>query len=51
MKGVYQHCSEKHQTDKFKEAARALECDDGDERFKARLKKLAKHKPAQPKPE
>jgi hypothetical protein len=33
------------QSDKFKEAARALECDDDDTRFKERVKKLVRHKP------
>ena len=32
----------KTQIDKFKEAARDLECDDDDQRFKDRLAKLAK---------
>ena len=36
----------KTQIDKFKEAARDLECDDDDQRFKERLGKLAKAKPA-----
>lgn len=31
---------EKTQLDKFKEAARELECDDDEERFKERLKKI-----------
>jgi hypothetical protein len=35
------------QLDKFREAARALECDDDDERFKSRVKKLVKHKPVE----
>ena len=43
--------SERSQSDKFKEAARALECDDDDQHFKDRLKKLVKHKPAPEKPE
>ena len=34
------------QLDKFKAAARELECDDDDQRFKERLGKLAKAKPA-----
>ena len=38
---------EKSQPDKFREAARALECDDGDERFKARVQKLVRHKPVE----
>jgi hypothetical protein len=33
------------QLDKFKQAARALECDDDADRFKARVGKLVKHKP------
>lgn len=36
------------QIDKFKEAARQLECDDDDKRFKDRLGKLVKHKPVEP---
>jgi hypothetical protein len=39
--------SEKSQTDKFKEAARELECDDDDARFKERVGKLVKHKPVE----
>lgn len=39
--------SEPSQLEKFKEAARELECDDDDQRFKERLKKVAKGK-AQP---
>ena len=34
------------QLDKFKEAARELECDDDDQRFKERLGKLAKQRVA-----
>ena len=41
---------DKPQADKFKEAARALECDDDPERFKERLAQLVKHKPIE-KPE
>lgn len=41
---------EKSQPDKFKQAARELECDDDDQRFKDRLGKLAKAKPAPGKP-
>jgi hypothetical protein len=37
----------KTQTDKFKEAARELECDDDDARFKERVGKLVKHKPVE----
>ena len=32
------------QIDGFKEAARALECDESEERFDAALKKIAAHK-------
>jgi hypothetical protein len=42
--------TEKTQSDKFKEAARALECDDDPERFRERVGKLVKHKPVE-KPE
>lgn len=38
--------TEQSQLDKFKEAARELECDDDERRFKERLGKLAK--PARP---
>jgi hypothetical protein len=38
------------QPDKFKDAARELECDDDPQRFKERLGKLVKHKPVE-KPE
>ena len=41
----------KSQLEKFKEAARALECDDDDQHFKDRLKKLVKHKPVPEKSE
>ena len=37
---------EKSQLDKFKEAARELECDDDEQRFKERLGKLVKAKPS-----
>ena len=40
----------KTQAEKFKEAARKLECDDNEQRFKERLGKLVKHKPVE-KPE
>ena len=43
--------SDKHQSEKFREAARDLECDDDDARFKERVRKLVKHKPAPDKPE
>lgn len=36
---------QKSQLDKFKEAARKLETDDDEERFNAKLKKLASPKP------
>ena len=36
------------QLDKFKDAARELECDDDEQRFKERLGKLAKPKPSDP---
>lgn len=42
--------NEKSQSDKFKEAARELESDEDEARWEARLKKVAKHKPAE-KPE
>lgn len=38
---------EKNQIDKFKETARALECDEDEERFKQTLRKVVKA----PKPE
>lgn len=40
----------KSQSDKFKDAARELECDDDEQRFNERLRKLVKHKPVE-KPE
>ena len=36
------------QSDKFKAAARELECDDDADRFKERVGKLVKHKPVEP---
>ena len=36
---------EKSQLDKFKDAARELECDDDEQRFKERLGKLVKARP------
>lgn len=41
------------QSDKFKEAARAAECDEDEARWQERLKRVAKHKPkdAAEKPE
>ncbi|HEY0412238.1 MAG TPA: hypothetical protein VGD66_03745 [Allosphingosinicella sp.] len=38
------------QIDKFKDAARELECDDDEVHFDERIKKLVKHKPVE-KPE
>ena len=38
--------SDKEQIDKFEEAARELDCDDDEKRFRERLGKLAKTKPA-----
>lgn len=38
----------KPQLDKFKEAARDLECDDDDERFRARVGKLVGKRPTKP---
>jgi hypothetical protein len=38
------------QLDKFKQAARALECDEDEEAFKRSLRKVAKAKPAPVKP-
>jgi hypothetical protein len=38
------------QSDKFKDAARALECDDDPERFRERVGKLVKHKPLEKPP-
>ena len=40
--------SDKQQLDKFKEAARDLECDDDETRFKEKLGKLVKPKPEKP---
>ncbi|CAA9481610.1 MAG: hypothetical protein AVDCRST_MAG91-43, partial [uncultured Sphingomonadaceae bacterium] len=38
---------EPSQLDKFKAAARALECDDDEARFDERVKKLVKQKPVE----
>lgn len=38
--------SRSEQIDKFKQAARDLECDDDDQRFKEHVGKLVNHKPA-----
>jgi hypothetical protein len=35
------------QLDKFKDAARALDCDDDEQRFRERVRKLVKHKPVE----
>ena len=37
--------SEASQSDRFKEAARELGCDESEERFDAALGKIVKHKP------
>lgn len=37
--------SNQSQSERFKEAARALECDDDEARFDAKLKKVAKQRP------
>lgn len=37
--------TDKSQLDKFKDAARDLECDDDEQRFKERLGKLVREKP------
>jgi hypothetical protein len=42
---------EKSQLDKFKEAARALECDENEARWNEKLKQVAKHKEPPEKPE
>lgn len=41
----------KTQSDKFKEAARELECDEDEARWDERLKKVAKGKPEPENPE
>lgn len=41
--------SEKTQSDKFKDLARELECDEDEKRWDKRLKKVAKGKPAEAK--
>lgn len=41
----------KSQSDKFKEAARELECDEDEARWDERLKKVAKGKPEPEKPD
>ena len=39
------------QLDRFREAARSLECDDDEAHFDAKLKKVAKVKPKDEKPD
>jgi hypothetical protein len=39
------------QSDKFKEAARDLDCDTDEKRWDAKLKKVVKHKPVPDKPQ
>jgi hypothetical protein len=39
--------SQPSQSDKFEEAARALECDDDETRFRERVGQLVKHKPVE----
>ena len=41
--------NQKSQIDKFKEAARELECDDDEARFEEKLGKLTKQKPKEEK--
>lgn len=41
----------KSQSDKFKEAARALECDENEARWNEKLKKVARHKEPPERPE
>lgn len=41
----------KSQLDKFKEAARELECDDDERRFDERMRKIVEKKPNEDKPE
>lgn len=36
---------EKKQSDKFKDAAREVECDENEKRWEKRLKKVAKQRP------
>jgi hypothetical protein len=43
--------NEQIQINKFKQAARDLECDEDEARWDATLKKVAKQKPAPEKPE
>lgn len=39
------------QADRFKDAARAAECDEDEARWQERLKRVVKHKPVPEKPE
>lgn len=41
----------KQQSDRFKEAARAAECDEDEARWQDRLKRVVKRKPVPEKPE
>ena len=41
--------SDEEQSKRFRETARQLECDEDAERFEAKLKRIAKAKPSQPK--
>jgi hypothetical protein len=43
--------TEQSQVERFKAAARDLECDEDEARWDATLKKVAKQKPAQDKPD
>ena len=43
--------SQASQSDKFKDAARDLECDEDEARWEERLRKVAKQKPEPEKPE
>jgi hypothetical protein len=43
--------NELSQAERFKQAARDLECDEDEVRWDAKLKKVAKQKPAPDKPE
>ena len=45
--GVNLVVEQKAQLDKFKQAARDLECDDDEKRFDERLKRLVKHTPVE----
>lgn len=44
MAAEHQSNTDKSQLDKFKDAARELECDDDEKRFKERVGKLVKQK-------